>query len=163
MFEIYWYGSVHYRTSERAEACIELARMFACTGLAFQELNVADWVASGSGIVAHGQHLNVFGYLCEGRRLLEMGNSYEYHNAEQWRREPVHGIRKMRGGSGSYRRVRTLQERRVNMAIVDEYGGKMVRPRRNNRALPNSWDDIPRSREKGWKTQGKRQKHWMKI
>lgn len=162
MYDIYWYGSVHFRTAHRAEACVELARMFACTYLAFNEASVAEWIAEGSGISFDGKPLNTFGYLCEGRRLAEMANSYEYHNAATWRRGPVQGVRKWRGGRGYYRLVRTLQERRVNMAVMDEYGPKIVRGRRRDRNLPTSWDDIGRSNERGWKAQGKGRKNWVR-
>ena len=91
MYDIYWYGSVHFRTAHRAEACVELARMFACTYLAFNEASVAEWIAEGSGISFDEKPLNTFGYLCEGQRLAEMANSYEYHNAATWRRGPVQG------------------------------------------------------------------------
>ena len=152
MYDIYWYGRVHFRTANRAEACVELARMFACTYLAFNEASAAEWIAEGSGISFDEKPLNTFGYLCEGRRLAEMAKQ----------RGPVQGVRKWRGGSGYYRRVRTLQERRLNMAAMDEYGPEIVRGRRRDRNLPTAWDDIGRSNERGWKAQGKGRKNWVR-
>lgn len=86
-------------------------------------------------------------------------NSYRYkkYGKYEFRRGPVPGIRRRRGGSW-YRRVRTTQERR---ASVDAEIRKYIRGKRSFRNLVQAWDDIPRDIEHGWKTK-KIKKQWMR-
>lgn len=55
---------------------------------------------------------------------------------------------------GSYRRIRTTQERRLSFACEAQY----VRPSRNFMNLPNSWDDKAVHGDTSWK--GIRKKQW---
>lgn len=57
-----------------------------------------------------------------------------------------------------YRRPRTTQERRANQSKNDP----MVRGRRHAAILPNSYDDIHRHVEKGWKRNRRQQYHLNK-
>lgn len=64
---------------------------------------------------------------------------------------------------GYYRSTKTQQERRVNDGHMNEYGTEMVRGKRRDRYLPNSWDDIQSSlgrAEMSWKHHSKRRKQW---
>lgn len=64
---------------------------------------------------------------------------------------------------GSYRRIRTMNEKRQNAYHVDDYGDSAVRGRRRGHNLPDSWDD-PMSGVhytiKSWKHHSKRRKQW---
>lgn len=61
--------------------------------------------------------------------------------------------------SNFYKMPKTTQERRASCEHK-----KYVRPKRNNKKLPNSWDDRPRSNiySKCWKDCTKRRKQWMR-
>lgn len=72
---------------------------------------------------------------------------------------PVHGIRKLRGGNGAFRRMRTTAERRMSQ-IVD--GEPPPRAARNLHNLPQAWDDHLHHRERTWKVHGKRCKAWAR-
>ena len=66
---------------------------------------------------------------------------------------PVPGTAKRRGGRSYYRRIGTMSERRAAQAF-SEYGEPAPRAARSSSYLPNSWDDIQRSRQgNGWKRQ----------
>lgn len=71
---------------------------------------------------------------------------------------PVPGIRKLRGGNGYMRRIRTTAERRLNELVLKEEGE--VAPRGARCGVPNSWDDFIRHKENCWKSQTKGRKSW---
>lgn len=70
----------------------------------------------------------------------------------QWNGEgPVPGTAKPRGGRSNYRRLGTTPERRTAQNLPCE-GEPAPRPSRSANGLPNSYDDIMRSRQgNGWK------------
>lgn len=69
-----------------------------------------------------------------------------------WERRQPGSKRSWRFG-GFYRRPKTTQERRWNEAWDDEDDAPSPRARRNNRNLPDSWDDALRNtyRLRSWK------------
>lgn len=62
--------------------------------------------------------------------------------------EPVPGTRKGRGGPGWLRQPRTQRSRTWAFADYDE-GILDVKAHR----LPTAWEDIPRRRQRSWKSQ----------
>ena len=60
------------------------------------------------------------------------------------------------GAYGSYRALKTTNERRQIAACLDEEDAPRIRPSRNFRNLPNAWDDFMSHNDKSWKTQSKR-------
>lgn len=80
-----------------------------------------------------------------------------------YRRAPVPRTgRRTSYGRSWLRRPRTEAERRLNALVVFEDGEVPARNRRRGRALPSSWDDIPREIPRGWKDQHKGRKSWDK-
>ncbi len=74
---------------------------------------------------------------------------------------PVPNIRKSRGGSGYFRRMHTISDRRMNALVVVEDGEVPARMARTGRNLPNDWDDDSFGRRsRGWKAQRKSRKAW---
>jgi hypothetical protein len=62
-----------------------------------------------------------------------------------------------------YRRPRTTQERRRSLdRIDDEMKEVHFRPRRNNRNLPDAWDDqhVAAPSDRSWKRSSKRRYQW---
>ena len=76
-------------------------------------------------------------------------------NVYKFRYDPVPGIRVWKRVGRYYRRIKTTQERRWNIAHL-----KLAKFRK--RDLPNSWDDIPVScrEDRCWK-RSKKRKQWM--
>jgi hypothetical protein len=70
--------------------------------------------------------------------------------------------RSRKSARGSWRRIRTTQERRWAHAWDDEEFAPTVRCRRNATNLPNTWDDYTAHNEKGWKCQSKRRRQWKR-
>lgn len=160
MYDVFWYNANLGSYSSLEEACVQLYRSFTCTNLKLNEAEVNAWTTEGSGIKKNGRWTSTLEMLCCGRRLADAWNSYEFVNSDRFRKDSVIGIRKWRGGSGYFRRIRTMAERRQNMAVVLEEGRTMVRGRRAH--LPNNWDDIGRTMQRGWKSQHRGQKSWDK-
>ena len=75
-----------------------------------------------------------------------------------FRRGPVPGIAKRRGGYGHYRQPYTQGERCLNSMVLVEDGEVPARPVRNH--LPSVWDDDFRHRTRNWKAQHKGRKAW---
>lgn len=73
----------------------------------------------------------------------------------QYSGRPVPNVSKLRGGAGYWRRPRTQAERRLNQRDSEarEWGEPPIRGRRSSKALPSSWDDISRDKQKSWKKQ----------
>lgn len=161
MYEIYWYNANLGSYDSLEEACVALYRNFLSTGFGLTEAEVNAWTAGGSGIKKNGNWMSTLEMLHCGRRLNEMWNSYEFANSDRFRQSSVRGIRKWRGGGGYFRRIRTMAERRQNMAVIVDEGRRLVRGRRSK--LPNSWDDIGRTVQRGWKSQHRGQKSWNKA
>jgi len=95
----------------------------------------------------HGSYINP-----NNRGLLEI-----HHPDNNYYRKYRHALK---AGMGGYRQIRTMNERRqVAAGVVDEYS-PAIRPNRNVRNLPNSWDDLHYSLERTWK-RSKHKKQWM--
>ena len=75
-----------------------------------------------------------------------------------FRRGPVPGIAKRRGGHGIFRQPHTQAERRLNACVLADDGEVPARPVRNS--LPSVWDDCWRHRTRNWKAQHKGRKAW---
>ena len=161
MYEIYWYNANLGSYDSLEEACVALYRNFASTGYSLTEAEVNAWTAEGSGIKKNDRWMSTLEMLYCGRRLSELWNSYEYFNSDRFRKSSVLGIRKWRGGGHYYRRVRTMAERRQNMAVIVDEGRTFVRAGRAH--LPSNWDDIGRTIQRGWKSQHRGQKSWDKA
>ncbi len=72
-----------------------------------------------------------------------------YHESTyRFRMEPVPGVRKGRGGPGWLRRPRTQRSRTWAYADCDD-GILDVKAH----LLPTAWEDIPRRRQRSWKSQ----------
>ncbi len=88
------------------------------------------------------------------RKRIVYRNSYH-----EFRSGPVpHTGKRRRGFYNWYKRPRTTQERRWNIAYID-----YVRGRRHKNYLVNAWDDRPRSDgfiKRSWK-KNKKTKQWM--
>lgn len=162
MYDLFWYDANLGSYDSLEEASVRLFYNYQCTDRELTDVDVNAWNKEGSGIKKAGRWLSTLELLYLGRRLSALWNSYEYHNASQFRNGSVNGIRKWRGGGGYYRRVRTMAERRQNMGVSGDEGVGLVRARRSGRNLPNTWDDIQRSRERGWKAQYRGKKAWDK-
>lgn len=161
MYELFWFGANLGTEDSLEEACVALYRNFKSTGYGLNEDEVRAWTADGSGIKKNGRWMSTLEMLYCGRRLSELWNSYEFVNSDRFRQGTVPGIRKWRGGGSYYRRIRTMAERRQNLGVVMEEGRTMVRGRRVN--LPNSWDDIGRTRQRSWKSQFRGKKAWDRV
>ena len=161
MYDVFWYNANLSSYDSLEEACVALYRNFSSTGFSLNEAEVNVWTAEGSGIKKNDRWMSTLEMLHCGRRLHELWNSYEFHNSDRFRQGSVVGIRKWRGGFGYYRRVRTMAERRQNMAVLLEEGSTLVRPSRAH--LPSNWDDIGRTVQRGWKSQHRGQKSWDKV
>ncbi len=98
-----------------------------------------------------------------GARVLEARYAARRFPGYVRRRGPVHGIRKWRGGGGYFRGVRTMSETRLNALVLVEDGEVGCRPSRRERNLPHSWDDVPRHRERSWKSQHRGRKSWDRV
>lgn len=72
---------------------------------------------------------------------------------------PVPGVRKYRGGRRHFRLVRTMNECRAAALVLPEEGEVPPRPRRNEKNIPDSWDEIHCSsrRNRNWKRYRKTQ------
>lgn len=160
MYEVFWYNANLGSTNNLEEACVDLYRNFLSTGYSLNEEDVNAWTSLGSGIKKDDRWMSTLQMLYCGKRLADLWNSYEFHNSDRFRKASVIGVRKWRGGGGYYRRIRTMAERRMNMAVMLDEGSTLVRADR--RHLPNSWDDIQRSMERGWKSQHRGNKAWDK-
>lgn len=161
MFDLFYYDANLGSYDSLEEACVALYRNFNCSGLSLCEENTHAWTSDGNGLKKNGRWLNTLEMLHCGARLSALWNSYEYHNSDRFRQGSVRGIRKWRGGSGYYRRMRTMAERRQNLGVVSDEGPALVRPTRNN--LPNNWDDYGRTRDRNWKAQHRGHKSWDKV
>ena len=63
-----------------------------------------------------------------------------------------------RTNGSSYRKFKTFQERKMSVARIVEDGEPPIRCGRNIHSLPNTWDDIPRSKShRSWKSYRKHQ------
>lgn len=76
---------------------------------------------------------------------------------EHFRRMPVAGTSKRRGGGGYLRNVRTFAEHRAASAAEADGQGRLVRKARSTRNLPEAWDDIWRQNQRSWKKHRRRQ------
>lgn len=161
MYELFWYGANVGAYDSVEEACVFLHRNFKSTGYGLNEAEVNAWNAEGSGIKKNGRWMSTLEMLYCGRRLNDLWNSYEFVNSDRFRQGTVPGIRKWRGGGGYYRRIATMAERRQNMAVIFDEGRTLVRGRRAH--LPNAWDDIGRTIQRGWKSQHRGKKAWDKV
>ena len=83
---------------------------------------------------------------------------WDRHLTFAFRRGPVPGIAKRRGGYGVFRQPHTHAERRLNALVLAEDGEVPARPERNS--LPSVWDDDFRPRISNWKAQHKGRKAW---
>lgn len=84
---------------------------------------------------------------------------YEKSSVPYFREGPVPGTGKRTWHRGSYyRHPKTTNEKR-QAAIVENK--EFIKPRRNVHNLVDVWDEIPRHREKSWKSQSKKRKQWM--
>jgi hypothetical protein len=63
-----------------------------------------------------------------------------------------------RNAYGSFRCPRTTQERRWAVQVDEDE--PPIRCARNNRNLPNAWDDFYGHSDRSWKTQSKRRHQW---
>ncbi len=82
----------------------------------------------------------------------------KFYNAERtYRRLYIPGTK--RRHRRSYRAIRTFQERRYAVNVLEEEFEPKWRNSRNNHNLPNSWDDIGYSdwRDRSWKCYRKHQ------
>ncbi len=61
---------------------------------------------------------------------------------------------------GTWRHVKTLQEKRAYADTLDQEVRIKVRGSRMPNALPDTWDDITSYNDKCWKTQSKRRHQW---
>jgi hypothetical protein len=108
-----------------------------------------------------GKSLNIKG-------LLESSLSYEIQ-APRSRRGgiycgygPVPNVHRQRLGRRYFRRIATMQERRLNQPLNIDKSEPSARPARRAPNLPSSWDDISYARRsKGWKQQSKVRKSWL--
>ncbi len=112
---------------------------------------------------ARGRPLATEELVAWGRRLFEALYAHRRFPGYVRRRGPVHGIRKWRGGGGYFRGVRTMAETRLNALVLVEEGEVGCRPSRRERNLPHSWDDVPRHRERSWKSQHRGRKSWDRV
>lgn len=76
---------------------------------------------------------------------------------EDFRRLPVAGTRKRRGGGGYLRNVRTFAEHRAASGAEADGLSRLVRKARSTRNLPEAWDDIWRQNQRSWKKHRRRQ------
>lgn len=83
---------------------------------------------------------------------------WQWQRHFSFRRGPVPGIAKRRGGHGIFRQPHTQAERRLNALVLAEDGEVPARPVRNH--LPSVWDDDFRHRTRNWKAQHKGRKAW---
>lgn len=95
-----------------------------------------------------------------GRRLRYTCYYGRYGNYV-FRRGPVSGVRKWRGGS-SNSNARTQSERRLNAMVVREDGEVSTRAARLGFNLPCSWDGRNRQSERCWKSQHNGGKSWAR-
>lgn len=76
----------------------------------------------------------------------------------RFRCDPVPGTHRNRWHFGNYyRHPKTIGELRL---MADPEDGVYLRPKRHY--IPTAYDDIPRGIQRGWKSQGKKNKQWAK-
>jgi len=121
------------------------------------------------GICQWGSNYNYVVYDDEGKLYppAYLTSVYqEFHNRLIKRRAKITASRshnrrhgRKRQAFGTYRHIKTTQERRMSYAF-DEDNFVKGRGRRNAKNLPNSWDDFYGHAEKSWKFQSKRKHQW---
>lgn len=131
------------------------------------------WVTlNGFYMVHHGTHMATYvsaifsiqtlnGTVITREELLGLARDWKLREEDERvrRQNRRKGSRsRIRFRAFGYRKVRTQNERKQNIAVKDD-GEPDVRGHRKN--LPSAWDDIPRRDENGWKSQGKKRKQWM--
>lgn len=158
MYTISWYFGTVDTYASLDEACVHFYRYYCATGRSFDAENVKAWRGQGCCLKKDGKELSSMEMLSHGKKLLPLWNSYEFWNAGLWRQGPVKGVRKWRGGPGYYRRVKTMQERRLNLSAMTDEGVVHVRGKRRN--LPSTWDDFCRTQQHTWKEQFRGRKSW---
>lgn len=79
------------------------------------------------------------------------------HLWHEYRHGPVAGIHKSHGYNW-FRKVKTTQEKRNQVAVFKDEGEPDFRRKRKN--IPSAWDDVFKDRPKCWKNQSKARKSW---
>lgn len=76
-----------------------------------------------------------------------------------WFRSPWGFAKGNKAGGSMFRRPQTFRDRKWSLAY-DEENYVKVRPKRNMKNLPSTWDDVHKHHENGWKWQSKRRHQW---
>lgn len=109
-------------------------------------------LADSNGRIYHPSVIRakILEHINDIKRYSEYKNKRALHNHRVSRRKPAYG---------SFRYIKTTQERRMSLAF-DEENFVKCRSSRTDANLPNSWDDIDSHNDKSWKTQSKRKHQW---
>lgn len=128
--------------------------------------NARDWLGSSSTALyqkafsPRGGTLPIDELVTYGKRLSGERGFFWIKRVHTFRRGPVEGIRKWRGGSGYYRTFSNQGERQKNAGILADEGEVWPRAARQASNLPDSRDDYHRSSQRSWKSQHKGVKSW---
>lgn len=127
-----------------------------------------DWYWPDSRIVGYSYHVfskvayNENGKILKPDTIVGIARKYwkkrNNNFTGAWTRKRGNGWKI--GAYGSYRHMKTFQERKWAHAWDDEEHTPKVRCARNIRNLPTSWDDIWANSQKCWKKQSKRKHQW---